>query len=156
MIIFHFLRRSSCTHEQFLSFALQKFLYARTVPFVCFAKGSKTYEISGCPKSYARTVPLRTNSSFRLLCRSSFTHEQFLYAQTVPLRTNSSFTHKQFLYAQIVPFICFAEVFAEVPFVFFAEVFAEVFTEVFAEDCEPMKFRAARSLTHQPSFLFSL
>ncbi|KAH3983017.1 hypothetical protein HBH52_072400 [Parastagonospora nodorum] len=113
MIIFHFLRRSSCTHEQFLSFALQKFLYARTVPF-------------------------------------------FLYAQTVPLRTNSSFTHKQFLYAQIVPFICFAEVFAEVPFVFFAEVFAEVFTEVFAEDCEPMKFRAARSLTHQPSFLFSL
>ncbi|KAH5475599.1 hypothetical protein HBI81_109050 [Parastagonospora nodorum] len=38
MIIFHFLRRSSCTHEQFLSFALQKFLYARTVPFVCFAK----------------------------------------------------------------------------------------------------------------------
>ncbi|KAH5415666.1 hypothetical protein HBI23_142990 [Parastagonospora nodorum] len=92
MIIFHFLRRSSCTHEQFLSFALQKFLYARTVPFVCFAK--------------------------------------------VPLRTNSSFTHKQFLYAQIVPFICFAE--------------------VFAEDCEPMKFRAARSLTHQPSFLFSL
>ncbi|KAH4182051.1 hypothetical protein HBI40_143430 [Parastagonospora nodorum] len=111
MIIFHFLRRSSCTHEQFLSFALQKFLYARTVPFVCFAK-----------------VPLRTNSSF--------THKQFLYAQTVPLRTNSSFTHKQFLYAQIVPFICFAE--------------------VFAEDCEPMKFRAARSLTHQPSFLFSL
>ncbi|KAH5998778.1 hypothetical protein HBI84_107940 [Parastagonospora nodorum] len=103
MIIFHFLRRSSCTHEQFLSFALQKFLYART-------------------------VPLRTNSSF--------THKQFLYAQTVPLRTNSSFTHKQFLYAQIVPFICFAE--------------------VFAEDCEPMKFRAARSLTHQPSFLFSL
>ncbi|KAH5418700.1 hypothetical protein HBI46_104100 [Parastagonospora nodorum] len=128
MIIFHFLRRSSCTHEQFLSFALQKFLYARTVPFVCFAKGSKTHEISGCPKSYARTVPLRTNSSF--------THKQFLYAQTVPLRTNSSFTHKQFLYAQIVPFICFAE--------------------VFAEDCEPMKFRAARSLTHQPSFLFSL
>ncbi|QRD06982.1 hypothetical protein JI435_308480 [Parastagonospora nodorum SN15] len=84
MIIFHFLRRSSCTHEQFLSFALQKFLYARTVPFVCFAK--------------------------------------------VPLRTNSSFTHKQFLYAQIVPFICFAEVFAEV---------------------ESMKFRAARSLTHE-------
>ncbi|KAH5005775.1 hypothetical protein HBI56_146950 [Parastagonospora nodorum] len=64
MIIFHFLRRSSCTHEQFLSFALQKFLYARTVPFVCFAKGSKTYEISGCPKSYARTVPLRTNIPF--------------------------------------------------------------------------------------------
>ncbi|KAH4435290.1 hypothetical protein HBH59_110920 [Parastagonospora nodorum] len=66
MIIFHFLRRSSCTHEQFLSFALQKFLYARTVPFVCFAK-----------------VPLRTNSSF--------THKQFLYAQTVPLRTNIPF-----------------------------------------------------------------
>ncbi|KAH5518730.1 hypothetical protein HBI52_086340 [Parastagonospora nodorum] len=78
MIIFHFLRRSSCTHEQFLSFALQRFLYARTVPFVCFAK-----------------VPLRTNSSF--------THKQFLYAQTVPLRTN----------------------------------------------IESMKFRAARSLTHE-------
>ncbi|KAH6440257.1 hypothetical protein HBI59_134160 [Parastagonospora nodorum] len=149
MIIFHFLRRSSCTHEQFLSFALQKFLYARTVPFVCFAK-----------------VPLRTNSSF--------THKQFLYAQTVPLRTNSSFhllcrslcrrllTHgisgcpKSHARTRTVPFVSFLEVFAEVPFVFFAEVFAEVFTEVFAEDCEPMKFRAARSLTHQPSFLFSL
>ncbi|KAH4904638.1 hypothetical protein HBI80_102080 [Parastagonospora nodorum] len=108
MIIFHFLRRSSCTHEQFLSFALQKFLYARTVPFVCFAK-----------------VPLRTNSSF--------THKQFLYAQTVPLRTNIE--SMKFRAARI-PFVSFLE--------------------VFAEDCEPMKFRAARSLTHQPSFLFSL
>ncbi|KAH4209985.1 hypothetical protein HBI95_068720 [Parastagonospora nodorum] len=83
MIIFHFLRRSSCTHEQFLSFALQKFLYARTVPFVCFAK-----------------------------------------VESMKFRA------------------------ARIPFV--------SFLEVFAEDCEPMKFRAARSLTHQPSFLFSL